>query len=67
MYAQHAGAQYTRGDIAGAAMTIALTHYDTAYLNDRREKLVELIEQRHGVTPRDAIRLMFAGQTPGTT
>ena len=57
-YAQHAHELYTRGDVAGAAMTIALTHYDIAYLDDGRQILLEVLEERHGVTPRDAIRRM---------
>jgi hypothetical protein len=66
-YAQHAHEQYARGDTAGAAMTIALTHYDIAYLDDGREILLRVLEERHGVTPRDAIRRMCddeAGRGP---
>ena len=47
-----------RGDTAGAAVTIALTHYDIAYLDDGRQILLKVIEERHGVTPRDAVRRM---------
>jgi hypothetical protein len=57
-YAQHAHDLYARGDVAGAAMTIALTHYDIAYLEDGRQNLLAILEERHGVTPRDAIRRM---------
>jgi hypothetical protein len=66
-YAQHAHEQYARGDAAGAAMTIALTHYDIGYLEDGRKNLIQAIEMGHSVTPRDAIRQMFdeqAGHTP---
>ncbi len=66
-YAQHAHELYVRGDAAGAAMTIALTHYDIAYLDDGREVLLKVLEERHGVTPRDAIRRMCdeeAGRDP---
>jgi len=50
-YAQHAHEQYARGDAAGAAMTIALTHYDIGYLEDGRKNLIQAIEQGHSVTP----------------
>jgi hypothetical protein len=66
-YAQHAYEQYVQGDPAGAAMTIALTHYDIAYLDDGRQILLEVLEERHGATPRDAIRRMCdeeAGRGP---
>jgi hypothetical protein len=69
-YAQHAHELYARGDAAGAAMTIALTHYDIAYLDDGRQILLNVIEERHGVTPRDAIRHMCdeeSGCEPGAT
>jgi hypothetical protein len=68
-YAQHANELYASGDAAGAAMTIALTHYDIAYLDDGRQILLEVIEERHGVTPRDAIKRMCdeeAGVDPDT-
>ena len=66
-YAQHAYEQYARGDTAGAAMTIALTHYDISYLGDGRQNLLHVLEDCHGVTPRDAIRRMCdeeAGRRP---
>jgi hypothetical protein len=66
-YAQHAYELYRRGDTAGAAMTIALTHYDISYLDDGRQNLLHVLEERHGVTPRDAIRRMCdeeAGRQP---
>jgi hypothetical protein len=62
-YAQHAHELYLQGDPAGAAMTIALTHYDIAYLDDGRRILLNVIEERHGVTPRDAIRRMCDEQS----
>jgi hypothetical protein len=46
---------YAQDDPAGAAMTIALTHYDIGYLHHGRERLLRLIEERHGVTPQDAL------------
>jgi hypothetical protein len=57
-YAQHAHDQYARGDAAGAAMTISLTHYDIGYLEDGRKNLIQAIEEGHAVTPNDAIRHM---------
>jgi hypothetical protein len=57
-YAKHAHELYVRGDPVGGAMTIALTHYDIAYLDDGRDVLLKVLEERHGVTPHDAIRRM---------
>jgi hypothetical protein len=57
-YAQHAHDQYARGDAAGAAMTISLTHYDIGYLDEGRKNLIQAIEEGHAVTPDDAIRHM---------
>ena len=61
-YAQHAHDQYARGDAAGAAMTISMTHYDIGYLEDGRKSLIQAIEEGHAVTPNDAIRHMFNEQ-----
>ena len=66
-YAQHAHDQYARGDAAGAAMTISLTHYDIGYLEAGRKNLMEAIEQGHAVTPNDAIRHMFDEQAGRAT
>jgi hypothetical protein len=69
-YAQHAHDQYARGDAAGAAMTISLTHYDIGYLEEGRKNLIQAIEEGHAVTPNDAIRHVFdeqAGRIPRMT
>jgi hypothetical protein len=47
-----------RVDIQSYMVDIALTHYDIAYLDGGREVLLRVLEERHGVTPRDAIRRM---------
>ncbi|MGI9099596.1 MAG: hypothetical protein ACR2H2_14095 [Solirubrobacteraceae bacterium] len=45
--AKRAAGRYAHDDPDGAAMTIALTRYDIGYLDQGRERLLRLIEERH--------------------
>ena len=55
-HASEAAEHYANGKPESAALVIALSHYKISALDDERRNLLKLIQERHGVTPDDALK-----------